>query len=185
VHCVTGDHPALGHRSDAAAVFDLDSVRLAALAASTGLLVSVAEAPAAPPVTDRPARLAGKRRAGARVCFVDHAGGPAAVGEFIAAARALGAQLLFVACVALVTSATALRSLMAFTRGEVPSGAADAAAAPDPLAAGVRAAVVAGEAMLAVDGVDGVDLSAPAPPGEELVVAGALATAAAALGGGS
>ena len=49
VHCVTGDHPALGHRPDAMPVFDLDSTDLTALARREGLRVSVAHAPASPP----------------------------------------------------------------------------------------------------------------------------------------
>lgn len=74
VHCVTGDHTSTGSRPDAAAVFDLDSTRLAALAAEAGHLVSVGESPATPPADLRPARLLEKLRAGAQVCFVNHAG---------------------------------------------------------------------------------------------------------------
>ena len=36
VHCVTGDHTAIGHRPDAAPVFDLDATRLAAAARAAG-----------------------------------------------------------------------------------------------------------------------------------------------------
>ena len=36
VHCVTGDHTAIGHRPEARAVFDLDSTELASLAARRG-----------------------------------------------------------------------------------------------------------------------------------------------------
>ena len=53
-------------------------------ARAAGLLVSVAESPCAPPAGRRPARLAEKVRAGAQVCIVNHAGGRAAVAEFVA-----------------------------------------------------------------------------------------------------
>lgn len=185
VHCVTGDHPALGHRPDARAVFDLDSTRLTALTAGSGLLASVAEAPAAPPRDRRAARLAAKAEAGARVCFVNHAGGPEAVGAFVAAARALDADVLFLACVPMATSPAALERLGAFARDGLPHATVAALDAADRVGAAVRAAVAAAEAMLAVDGIAGVDLAAPAGPGEELQVAAALALAGAALGGGA
>ncbi len=54
VHCVTGDHTAIGHRPEARAVFDLDSTELASLARSAGVLVSVAENPVAPPIEHPP-----------------------------------------------------------------------------------------------------------------------------------
>ncbi|HWR86652.1 MAG TPA: methylenetetrahydrofolate reductase C-terminal domain-containing protein, partial [Rhodoglobus sp.] len=84
VHCVTGDHTGIGTRSDAMPVFDLDSTRAAALARAAGHLVSVAESPASPPVQRRAERLVEKARAGAEVCFVDHAGGADPVARFIA-----------------------------------------------------------------------------------------------------
>ncbi len=74
VHCVTGDHTQLGNRPDAQPVFDLDGLQLAALANAMGLVVSVGENPVAPPYELRPARAAEKARAGAHVCFVNHAG---------------------------------------------------------------------------------------------------------------
>jgi 5,10-methylenetetrahydrofolate reductase len=186
VHCVTGDHPQLGHRPDAPGVFDLDSVRLTALAAGYGLAVSVAEAPAAPPMEQRPRRLVGKAQAGARLCFVNHAGGVDAVAAFVELARAHGAEDVgFIACIPLATSAAALHRLRAFAGDSLPRATVAAIDAPDPVGAGVRAAVDAAEAMLAIDGVVGVDLSSPTGPGEELQIAGTLALAGAALGGGA
>jgi len=185
VHCVTGDHTTLGHRADAAAVFDLDSTRLAALAAGFGLVVSVAESPAAPPVDERPRRLAAKAACGARICFVDHSGGPEAVADFVAEARALDDSVRFIACVPVATSGAALARLRAFARHGLPEATITAVDAPDPVGAGVRAAVQAAEALLDISGVDGVDLSAPAGPGEELSIAAALALAGDALGGGT
>src|SRR5260370_1110801 len=72
VHCVTGDHPAAGHRPDAAAVFDLDSVELVELASTAGALparplCSAAHAPAAPPAGKRLASLLAKIDAAADV----------------------------------------------------------------------------------------------------------------------
>jgi methylenetetrahydrofolate reductase (NADPH) len=185
VHCVTGDYTTLGHRADAQPVFDLDSTRLAALAAGFGMVVSVAEAPDAPPVEERPRRLAHKVACGARVCFVDHCGGPAAVEEFVAAARALDDSVRFIVCVPVATSSAALARLRAFARRGLPQATTDAVDQPDPVGAGVRAAVAVAEDMLAIDGVIGVDLSAPAGPGEELRLAAALSLAADALGGGT
>ncbi|MET1006773.1 MAG: methylenetetrahydrofolate reductase C-terminal domain-containing protein, partial [Propionibacteriaceae bacterium] len=96
VHCVTGDHPGLGSRPDTAAVFDLDSTQAAARAHDAGLLVSVGESPASPPVELRPARLVEKLLAGAEVCFVNHCGGMEPVRELIAAVDALGGHPWFV-----------------------------------------------------------------------------------------
>ena len=88
VHCVTGDHPVLGDRADAQPVFDLDAPRLVALAAGRGLVVSVAESPAAPPQEARPRRAALKAAAGADVCFVNNSPFDV-VAEFVASASAL------------------------------------------------------------------------------------------------
>jgi len=185
VHCVTGDHPALGHRPDAGAVFDLDSTRLAALAATTDMMVSVAESPAAPPRDRRAARAAAKADAGAQVCFVNHAGDAGEVREFAAAVKERRPALRLIACVPLAASPAGLQRLAAFVPGAVPRSTAAAVHAADPVGTAVRAATRTAEQLLAVEGIDGVDLSAAAGPGEELAIAGALALAAAALGGGS
>src|SRR5947208_2060757 len=94
VLCLTGDHPSLGDRADAAAVFDLDSTRLAALATGRGMTVAVAESPSVPPVDARPARLASKAAAGATVCFVNH-GSADEIERFVDASRALTPSLRF------------------------------------------------------------------------------------------
>jgi methylenetetrahydrofolate reductase (NADPH) len=186
VHCVTGDHPLLGHRPDATGVFDLDSTRLASLAAATGMLVSVAESPSAPPRARRPARMAAKAAAGAHVCFVNHAAEPGEVEDFVGALRALSPGVRCVVSVPLVLSEAGVERLAAFVPGAVvPVGALQATVTGDPVGGAVRAAVERATALLEVDGVDGIDLSAAAGPGEELQVAGALALAASALGGGS
>ena len=172
VHCVTGDHPALGSRPDAAAVFDLDSTEVAALARAAGLLVSVAESPATPPAAQRPARLVEKVRAGAEVCFVNHCGGPGPVGEFIGAARRLGAEPWLLACVPVVVNRASAELLASFPSMVLPPGFLDRIlTAADPRSAGIDATVELAESMLAVPGVAGINLSGGGAPGEELAFA--------------
>jgi methylenetetrahydrofolate reductase (NADPH) len=185
VHCLTGDHPLLGHRPDAHGVFDLDSTRLTSLAASSGMLVSVAESPSAPPRERRPARMAAKAAAGAHVCFVNHAAEPGEVEEFVGALRELVPGVRCLVCVPLVVSPAGIERIAAFLPDAiVPVAAMAATYTDDPVGGAVRTAVAAATALLEVEGVDGIDLSAAAGPGEELRVAGALALAAGALGGG-
>ncbi len=176
VHCVTGDHPALGSRPDAAAVFDLDSTEVAALGRAAGLLVSVAESPGSPPASCRPARLVEKLRAGAEVCFVNHCAGAGPVADFIASVHDLGADPWFVACVPVVVDRASAELLASFTSLLLPPRFLDPIlAATDPLQEGIRRVVELAEAMLAVPGVAGVNLSGGGGPGEDVAFAGALA----------
>jgi 5,10-methylenetetrahydrofolate reductase len=181
VHCVTGDHPGTGHRPDAAAVFDLDSIELVELAGTVGPLparplCSVAHAPAAPPAAKRLARLLAKVSAGADVVFVDHCGGAGPLADAVAAVREAGFDGLVLCCVPVVTSAGTARVLASFAADRLPAGYLDAImSAPDPAEAGVAAAVHFAEAVLAVPGVDGVNLSAGAGPGQERHVMRAVA----------
>jgi methylenetetrahydrofolate reductase (NADPH) len=178
VHCVTGDHTAIGHRPDAAPVFDLDATRLAAAARAAGLLVSVAESPGAPPAAGRPARLAEKVRAGAQVCIVNHAGGRSPVAEFVAA----GPEIPYIACVPVVLGPAQARLLAAFPGLVLPPGfLAGILDAPDPAVAGIDAAVRLAEELLDVPGVRGVDLGAVPVKGEETATCRALATVGRAL----
>ena len=182
VHCVTGDHTRTGSRPDAQPVFDLDSTRAAHLARSAGHLVSVAEAPATPPVDRRPDRLLEKVRAGAEICFVNHAGGAAAVEEFVRRCRDLGVTAGFVPCVPVVLDHDSARLLASFTTLVLPVGYLDGIlAARDPREAGIRAATELGRAFLAVDGVVGVNLSGGPGEGRELWFAQALAELSAGL----
>lgn len=178
VHCVTGDHTDLGNRPDAEPVFDLDSTRLAALAASYGVVVSVGENPVAPPVDRRAERLAEKVRAGASVCVVNHAGTRERIAAFIAAARAAGADdVAFLVCVPLVSSTAGLALLQTFTALALPPGYLDAIArADDACSAGIDAAIAFAHDVLAIDGVQGVDLSSAVPDGEEDLALQAIAT---------
>ncbi|GHF04970.1 methylenetetrahydrofolate reductase C-terminal domain-containing protein [Pseudolysinimonas yzui] len=186
VHCVTGDHTRTGSRRDAAPVFDLDSTQAASLARAAGHLVSVAEAPATPPVERRPARLLEKERAGAEICFVNHAGGVEPVAAFIGAARQLGSNLGFIPCIPVVLDRASAELLKSFTTLVLPPGYLDRIlAAPDPRAEGVAAAVELGRGFLALDSVVGVNLSGGTGHGGELEFARALAEIAGALGGGS
>jgi methylenetetrahydrofolate reductase (NADPH) len=180
VHCVTGDHPAVGHRPDAAPVFDLDATRLAALARAAGLLVSVAESPSVPPVARRPARLAQKVRAGAQVCVVNHAGGRAPVAEFVAA----GPEIPYIACVPVVLGPQQARLLAAFPGLVLPTGFLEGILdARDPEVAGIDAAVRLAHELLDVPGVRGVDLGAVPVKGEEEATTRALVTVGRALRG--
>ena len=156
VHCVTGDHTVTGSRPDAAPVFDLDYMKTAALARAAGHLVSVGESPATPPGERRPVRLLETMRAGAEVCFVNHAGGAAPVTEFIDAVQQLDAAQQL--------------------------GAVQQLAARDPFAEGISAAVELGREMLQIHGVRGINLSGGTGPSREAWVSEALACISAELG---
>jgi hypothetical protein len=176
VHCVTGDHPSVGHRPDAAAVFDLDSVALVELARSSGALCSVAHAPAAPPASQRLPRLLAKVGAGADVVFVDHCGGEDQLAEAVAAVRGAGFRGLLLCCVPVVTSAGAAGVIASFAADRLPPGYLGAiVSAPDLGEAGIAAAARLTRAVLETPGVDGVNLSGAAEPGNELAAARAMA----------
>jgi 5,10-methylenetetrahydrofolate reductase len=181
VHCVTGDHPASGGRPDAAAVFDLDSTQLTALAAGRGCLVSVGESPAAPPSGHRPARLRSKERAGADVCFVNHCGGVVSVAEFVRAARRLGSTAPMIACVPLVCDAGSAATLASFGGPGYADMSAEILAATAPRRAGIRAAIELGRQMLDTGLLCGINLSGGPADGAELAYAEAEAEVAAEL----
>jgi 5,10-methylenetetrahydrofolate reductase len=160
VLCVTGDGRGASVRPGVTQVFDLDGVRLAALAAGVGLPVAVPESPEAPPVDLRPARVAEKQRAGAQLCVLNHVRSPARVAEFVAAARAAGATLPFVAAVAVYTDEASARVLQRFPGLHLDDAVVEAVlASADPRAAGIAAAVAEARALLAIPGVVGVNLS--------------------------
>ena len=176
VHCITGDHTRIGSRPDAAPVFDLDSTELAALMADAGHLVSVAEAPAAPPVQARPARLLEKQRAGAHVCFVNHAGGPEPVRAFIEASQSLGVTMGFIPCVPVIVDRGSAELIRGFTSLSLPPGFLEGIlGSPDVLAAGIQAAVDLSLALMDIPGVVGVDLSGGPSAGREIEFAQAEA----------
>jgi hypothetical protein len=160
VLCVTGDGRGVSVRPGVTQVFDLDGVRLAALAAATGLSVAVPESPEAPPVDLRPGRVAQKQRAGAQLCVLNHVSSPARVAAFVAAAHAAGVTLPFVAGVAVYTDEPSARVLQRFPGLHLDGAVVERVlAAPDPREAGIAAAVAEATALLAVPGVVGVNLS--------------------------
>lgn len=160
VLCVTGDGRAYDVAPDVTQVFDLDSVRLTALAAETGVVPAVAESPVAPPVDLRPDRLVGKQRAGAGVAVLNHAGTPAAVAAFVGAARAAGLALPVLAAVAVFTDSRSAAVLAALPGLELDPAQIEAVMrASDPVEAGIAAAVAEARALLAIEGVVGVNLS--------------------------
>lgn len=192
LHCVTGDHPATGHRPDAAPVFDLDSVDLVALArarvtasarhARKAPFCSVAHAPAAPPEHKRLDRVLAKISAGADAVFIDHCGGPQQVAAAATALRDAGFTGLVVACVPVVTSQAAAEVIASFAADKLPPGYLQAiATAEDPMAAGIAAATRLATAMLAAGGVDGVNLSGGTRQGEHRQYARAMAQVGRAL----
>ena len=194
LHCVTGDHTALGHRADAPGVFDLDSVGVVELAAAAaaragGAFCSVAHAPAAPPAQWRLPRLLAKIDAGANAVFVDHCGGPGPVADAVGRLRAAGFAGLVLVCVPVVTSAASAAVVASFARGRLPAGyleritggaglagsAVSAVEAAEIELAGIAEGAELAERMLEIPGVDGVNLSGGAPLGGEVALAAAMA----------
>jgi 5,10-methylenetetrahydrofolate reductase len=173
VLCVTGDGRGPGVRPGVTQVFDLDGTRLAALATAAGLPAAVSESPESPPQELRPARVAQKQRAGAQLCVVNHVATPERLARFVAAARAAGATLPFVAAVAVYTDERSARVLQGFPGLHLDDAAVERVlTAPDPRAAGIAAAVAEARAVLAVPGVVGVNLSGlAAEQGDEVAAA--------------
>ncbi|QOR71251.1 methylenetetrahydrofolate reductase C-terminal domain-containing protein [Ruania alkalisoli] len=186
VHCVTGDHPAGGHRPDAQPVFDLESTELVGLARKHGLLVSVAESPASPPVHRRAERLAEKVRAGAQLCLTQYCGGADEVRAFVAAMRQAGADVPLLPGVPVVLDVPSAELLASFAAAVLPAGYVESVlTASDPFRAGVEAAIRYGEELLAVAGVAGVVVAGAAEHGTEEETSAAIGQISAALGGGS
>ncbi|SER14834.1 methylenetetrahydrofolate reductase C-terminal domain-containing protein [Microlunatus flavus] len=160
VLCVTGDGRAYDVRPDVTQVFDLDGTRLASLAAALGLPVAVPETPTAPPRRFRPARLVHKQRAGAGVAVLNHVPRTADVATFVGEARRLGLWMPVVASVPVFTDARSAAVLRALPGLEIdPDQVEEVLGADDPVAAGIDRAVREAEALLAVPGVAGVNLS--------------------------
>jgi 5,10-methylenetetrahydrofolate reductase len=178
VHCVTGDHPRSGTRPDAAPVFDLDSTELTALASGRGLLVSVGESPAAPPLERRALRLLSKERAGADVCFVNHCGGVEPVARFVRQARELGSSAAMIACVPLVCDPGSAALLASFGEPGTDRVIEQILSAPHPRREGIRLALELGLRMLDTGLVSGINLSGGPADGGELAYAEALAETA-------
>jgi methylenetetrahydrofolate reductase (NADPH) len=160
VLCVTGDGRGYDVRPDVTQTFDLDGPRLAALAASLDMVAAVPETPTAPPTAGRPRRLVEKQRAGARLAVLNHVPFPAMVADFMRLAVGDGLTIPVIAAVAVFTDAVSAAVLQALPGLELDTDVVDEVlAAPDPVEAGIAAAVAEARALLAVDGVDGVNLS--------------------------
>lgn len=160
VLCVTGDGRGRDVRPEVTQVFDLDSTRLAHLAARTGLAAAVAIAPSAPPRGLRPAALAQKQRAGASLAVSNHVAAADELAMFLDEARAVGADLPVVASVAVYTDEHSAAVLQAFPGlGLDDEAVAEVLAADDPVTAGIDAAVAEAQTLLAVPGVVGLNLS--------------------------
>jgi methylenetetrahydrofolate reductase (NADPH) len=159
VLCVTGDARGYDVRPDVTQVFDLDGPRLAALAATVGVSAAVPETPAAPPRDRRPFRLLQKQRAGAAVAVLNHAATDT-VASFMAGAAAAGVTIPVLAAVAVYTDALSAAVLSGLPGLELdPDAVRRVIDAPDPVEAGVAAAVAEAQALLAIPGVAGVNLS--------------------------
>ncbi|MFC5947797.1 methylenetetrahydrofolate reductase [Pseudonocardia lutea] len=160
VFCATGDARAVGVRPEVTQVFDLDGTELAAHAAAAGLTVGVPESPETPPLRIRPGRLAEKQRAGAQFAILNHVGSPARLAEFSARARQAGCTVPLIAGVAVYTDERSAAVLSAFPGLHLePERVAAVVGAADPVAAGIAEAVAEARALLAVEGVVGVNLS--------------------------
>ena len=185
VHCVTGDHPESGHRPDAMPVFDLESHELVPLARASGLLVSVAESPAAPPVAQRAGRLAEKVRAGAQICLLQFCGEVEDVAAFSDAAHSAGADIPVLAGVPVIVDEYGAALMSSFAAAVLPAGYVESVRrAADPVSAGVEAAVRYARALLTVEGVAGVVLGGAPEPGSGTLLARAFAAVGKELGAG-
>ena len=160
VLCVTGDGRGYDVRPEVTQTFDLDGPRLVALAASVGVTAAVPETPTAPPVHARPARLVEKQRAGASLAVLNHVPFPDMIAGFMATARAEGLAIPVIAAVAVFTDQMSAAVLQGLPGLELdPAVTEQVLNAGDPVAAGIEAALVEARALLAIDGVDGVNVS--------------------------
>ncbi len=166
VFCVTGDGRGYDVRPDVTQTFDLDGPRLVALSASLGMTAAVPETPTAPPVAARPVRLVQKQRAGASIAVLNHVTTPGSVERFVMAAKAAGLTIPVLAAVAVFTDAVSAAVLQGLPGLELdPEVVNRVLAAPNPIDAGIDAAVAEAQALLQIDGVAGVNISGSASSG--------------------
>ncbi len=163
VLCVTGDGRGYDVRPDVTQVFDLDSVRLASLAASLGLHAAVAETPSAAPVHDRPRRLVTKQHAGASVAILNHVRVPREVDAFLRRARDEGLVIPVIAAVAVFTDAPSAAVLQGLPGLEVDERLVrHVLASSDPTQTGIDAAIEEARELLAIEGIAGINVSGSA-----------------------
>lgn len=160
VFCVTGDGRGYDVRPDVTQTFDLDGPRLTALAASLGMCAAVPETPTAPPVAARPGRLVQKQHAGASLAVLNHVTTPAMVADFMAAARGQGLRIPVLAAVAVFTDEVSAAVLQGLPGLELDRDVvAHVVNHADPVQSGIDAAVAEARELLAIDGVEGVNVS--------------------------
>ena len=160
VFCVTGDGRGYDVRPDVTQTFDLDGPRLVALANELGMVAAVPETPTAPPRDARPYRLLQKQRAGASIAVLNHVPNPSGVQAFTQSARSAGLRIPMLAAVAVFTDVVSAAVLQGLPGLELDQRIVDEViGAPDPVEAGIEAAVSAAAALLAIEGVEGVNLS--------------------------
>jgi methylenetetrahydrofolate reductase (NADPH) len=160
VLCVTGDGRGYDVRPDVTQTFDLDGPRLVSLAASVGMSPAVPETPTAPPLHARPLRLVQKQRAGACLAVLNHVPFPDMIAEFMKSARSAGLSIPVIAAVAVFTDSVSAAVLQGLPGLELdPAVTEQVLSAADPVAAGISAAVAEAQALLSIEGIDGVNVS--------------------------
>ncbi|MBV9952679.1 MAG: methylenetetrahydrofolate reductase [Acidimicrobiia bacterium] len=161
VLCVTGDGRPPSDRPEVVTEpFDLDGTELAYLAATAGLFVAVPESPGAEPIGLRPGRLREKQRAGADLCILNRTRTIEETATFVHRARRAGVTIPIVGAVAVFTDAPSAHVLQAFPGLELPDELVERViGARDPVTAGIDLAVEQARALLAIEGIAGVNLS--------------------------
>ena len=160
VFCVTGDGRGYDVRPDVTQTFDLDGPRLVALAASLDMVAAVPETPTAPPTHARAGRLVEKQRAGASLAVLNHVSSASALSAFMNDALAAGLHIPVLAAVAVFTDVVSAAVLQGLPGLELEAELVDEVVnAPDPIEAGIEAAVAEARELLAINGIDGVNLS--------------------------
>jgi methylenetetrahydrofolate reductase (NADPH) len=160
VFCVTGDGRGYDVRPDVTQTFDLDGPRLVALAASLDMIAAVPETPTAPPVHARGARLVEKQRAGASLAVLNHVSSASALSAFMGDARSAGLYIPVLAAVAVYTDYVSAAVLQGLPGLELDPALVDGVVnAPDPIEAGIEAAVTEARKLMQISGIHGVNLS--------------------------
>jgi len=148
VLCVTGDHPQARFGGTHEVEFGLDSVSLASIARESPGCIFVAESPASPPTSQRPARLLTKQNAGADAAILNHAGTVDQLNSFAALALAAGVAMPLIAPVPVVTSSSTLTALTQFPGVQLPDQIHAVVDSADPTRAGISAAIEVGRRLL-------------------------------------
>jgi hypothetical protein len=149
-----------------------------------GLLVSVTETPASPPVDQRARRLVNKVQAGAGWCLIGATADRFLLEDFVAATLEGAPGVRLIVGIPVVTSRDALDLLGRYPTSPVPASILAALDGSSPHTATLDAALSLAVAALSIDGVAGVNLAAPAVPGASTETASDVASLGRALGGG-